>query len=244
MNTELVAVWNWAARLMLWMLVSAVLLSFIERFIHRFLMHRRTFPRALYRRLAFLESYLTAHAVLHHATYYRRFNFEADPVGREIDLRLGPGTAIRLYVGVIPLVLVLGLFEPLGAAVFSGLAVGHMYLWGLLHREMHVPASRLLQSFPAYRFLARYHFLHHRYPRFNLNLVNPLADMVLGTVARAEPRDIREMLRLGYLEPRHPRTLERLRRRVEEVDLPARRSKGVRGALAAAPETWNVSGEA
>lgn len=225
MNAELVAVGNWIVPLVLWVLASVALLSFIERFIHRFLMHRRVFPRALYRRLPFLQSYQTAHAVLHHATYYRRFNFEPDPVGRETDLRLGPETAIRLYAGVSPLVLALGLFDPLGAAVFSVLAIGYMYLWGLLHREMHVPASRLLQSLAAYRFLARYHFLHHRYPHLNFNLLNPLADVTFGTVARAAPRDIREMLRLGYLYPRHPRTAERLRGHVEEVDLPARASR-------------------
>ena len=197
MSDELVEAGRWAARLVLWISVSAMLLSFIERFIHRFLMHRRILPPALYRRLAFLEGYLNAHAVLHHATYYRRFSFEPDPVGREIDLRLGFHTAARLYAGVFPAVLVLGLIEPLGAAVFSVVAVGHMYLWGLLHHEMHVPASRALQDLAAYRFLARYHFLHHRYLRFNYNLVNPLADMMLGTVAHAKLCDVREMLRLG-----------------------------------------------
>jgi len=205
-----------------WVFASVVLLSFIEHFVHRALMHRRGLPPALYRRFAFLEGYWRAHAVLHHATYYRRFNFEPDPLGREIDMRLGVRTAARLYAGVFPLVLLLWLVEPVGAIVFSVVAFTHMYFWGLVHHEMHVPASGFLQRRAAYRFLARYHFLHHRYPVLNLNVVNPLADRVLGTIARPKPCDVREMLRLGYLRPRHPRTLQRLARHVELLELPAR----------------------
>jgi hypothetical protein len=201
--------------------VTVVLLSFIEHFVHRSIMHRRGLPLALYRRLSFLDGYWRAHAVLHHATYYRRFNFEPDPLGREIDMRLGLRTAARLYAGVFPAVLLLGLTEPMGAVVFSLAAVAHMYLWGVVHHEMHVPASHFLQRRAAYRFLARYHLLHHRYPGRNLNVVNPLADVVLGTLAHAKLCDVREMLRLGYLRPRDPRTLQRLGRRVEVFELPA-----------------------
>ena len=222
MSPELGEARNLASSLVLWMLVSIVLLSFVERFVHRVLMHRRILPAVLYRSLAFLDDYQQAHAVLHHRTYYRRFDFEPDPVGREIDLRLGPYTAVRLYAGVFPMVLALAMVDLLGAAVFSVVAVAHMYSWGLIHREMHVPTSRILNRLTAYRFLARYHYLHHRYPRLNFNLLNPLADFLLGTVARPMPCDIREMLRLGYLKPRHPRTLQRLGRRKERVELPAR----------------------
>ena len=222
MSIELGEARSLASSLVLWILASIVLLSFVERFVHRVLMHRRTLPAALYQYLAFLDDYQQAHAVLHHRKYYRQFNFEPDPVGREIDLRLGPYTAVRLYAGVFPMVLALAMVDLLGAAVFSVVAVAYMYSWGLIHREMHVPTSRVLKKLAMYRFLARYHYLHHRYPRLNFNLLNPLADFLLGTVARPMPCDIREMLRLGYLNPRHVRTLQRLGRRKECVELPAR----------------------
>jgi hypothetical protein len=223
---------NEMARVAGWVVASVVLLSFFEHFVHRAIMHRRGLAPTLYRRFAFLDGYWRAHAVLHHATYYRRFNFEPDPVGREIDMRLGLQTAARLYAGVAPAVLLFALAEPLGAVLFSALALTQMYAWGLVHHEMHVPASRFLQRRAVYRFLARYHFLHHRYPACNLNVVNPLADIVLGTIARPKLCDVREMIRLGYLRPRNPRTPQRLGCRPEVLELPAgggqRRNVGAR----------------
>ena len=208
-------------RTLLWVLASVVLLSFLEYFIHRAFMHRRSLPAWLSRRLDWLRQYHHAHAVLHHSTYFRRFNYEPDPVGQETDLRLGLATGVRLYAAASPLILGLSLIAPSGALVFSVAAGAHMYLWGLLHREMHIPRSQLLQRLAFYRLLARHHFLHHRYPGCNYNVVFPLADVVFGTVARAKACDLREMLRLGYLRAHRPKTLDRLARRTEHVALPA-----------------------
>ena len=49
------------------------------------------------------------------------------------------------------------------------------------------------QDWTIYRFLARYHWLHHRYPDKNFNVVFPLADYVLGTRARANDVDLQCM---------------------------------------------------
>jgi hypothetical protein len=199
-----------------------VLVSFLEHAIHRQLMHRRSLPASLYRRFAFLDRYQRAHAVLHHTTYYHRFDHEPDPVGREVDVTLGPWTALRLYLAVSPLVLCLACIDVIGAVVFTGVALVHMRLWGILHHEMHVPQSPFLQRLRAFRYLARHHFLHHRYPSRNYNVVIPIADAVLGTLARARPADVREMLRLGHLAPRDARTLARLELRPQRAELPAR----------------------
>jgi sterol desaturase/sphingolipid hydroxylase (fatty acid hydroxylase superfamily) len=50
-----------------------------------------------------------------------------------------------------------------------------------------------------YKFLARYHYLHHKYPHKNFNVVFPLADYVLGTHIRASTSDLEDMSRLGLL---------------------------------------------
>lgn len=205
-----------------WALTSVVLLSFVEYFVHRALLHRRFLPSSLYKRLPSIDEYFRAHAVLHHTRYYRLFNFEPDPLGREIDLTLGFYTAIRVYGAASPLVLALVLIAPEGAVIFSALAFVHMYLWGLLHHEMHVPTSIFIQRLAPYRFLARHHFLHHRYPRYNYNVIIPLADVLLGTLAQMKPCDLREMLRLGYLRPRHSMTHNYLAHRIKRIELPAR----------------------
>ena len=205
-----------------WAIVSVILLSFIEYFVHRAFLHRGILPSVLCKWLPSVDEYSRAHAVLHHTRYYRLFNFEPDPIGREIDLRLGLYTAIRLYAIASPLVLLLVLIAPAGAVIFSILAFAHMYLWGLLHHEMHVPSNIFINGLAPYRFLARHHFLHHRYRRYNYNVIIPLADVLMGTSAQPKQCDIREMLHLGYLRPRHSRTINPPTRWVKRTELPAR----------------------
>ena len=66
-------------------------------------------------------------------------------------------------------------------------------VWNHIHLEMHKPEQRNFSTWPIYRFLARYHWLHHRYPDKNFNVVFPLADYVLGTSACANEVDLQRM---------------------------------------------------
>lgn len=207
-----------------WFIPNIVVISVLEHLVHRHLMHRRPLPPQVYRWFPVLSRYLHAHATLHHTIYYRRFNFEPDPVGREVDMRLSLKTGALLYLSTIPLLSAMAWVDPICAASFSVAITAHMYLWGQLHHEMHIPASRFIQSCTSYRLLARYHYLHHRYPRKNFNVVIPLADFLFGTLAQARQCDLREMIRLGYLTPHHPKTLERLDHRKECPSLPAHRA--------------------
>ncbi len=52
---------------------------------------------------------------------------------------------------------------------------------------------------PVYKFLTRYHRLHHKYPNKNYNVVFPLADYLLDTSAHATAVDREQMARLGFL---------------------------------------------
>lgn len=229
MNVAAIYPGDGAIHLIVWFCVSIVLLSFIEYVLHRDFMHRKVFSGRLHRRLPFLEEYFRIHAILHHTTYYRCFNYEPDPKGREIDIRLGFRTGFRLFITIIPLVFVLGSVEPAGGILFLCMAIGLMNLWGLVHQEMHIPSSPFLQNLAMYRFLARRHFLHHRYPARNYNVVIPIVDWLMRTVAKAKPTDVRELIRLGFLVPRHQQTYRRLARHKSRPDLPARR--GSQGSL-------------
>jgi sterol desaturase/sphingolipid hydroxylase (fatty acid hydroxylase superfamily) len=55
---------------------------------------------------------------------------------------------------------------------------------------MHKPEERVFKNWSAYKFLAEYHWLHHRYPNKNFNVVLPFADYVLGTCARPKQADL------------------------------------------------------
>ncbi|MBI1860080.1 MAG: hypothetical protein HYR96_04075 [Deltaproteobacteria bacterium] len=75
-----------------------------------------------------------------------------------------------------------------------------------VHEYLHMPTERALAEAPwpiswfartpYFRFIARHHFLHHRYLRFNFNLVVG-ADLWRGKFRRPSNRDCAEMERLG-----------------------------------------------
>jgi sterol desaturase/sphingolipid hydroxylase (fatty acid hydroxylase superfamily) len=54
---------------------------------------------------------------------------------------------------------------------------------------MHKPEAKGFSRWPIYKFLAEYHWLHHRYPDKNFNVVFPCADYILGTCAVATEAD-------------------------------------------------------
>jgi sterol desaturase/sphingolipid hydroxylase (fatty acid hydroxylase superfamily) len=62
---------------------------------------------------------------------------------------------------------------------------------------MHVPTKTWLSNNPLYKTLARYHYLHHKYPGRNFNIVCPLADHLTRCVAKAKPEDLKMMKELN-----------------------------------------------
>ena len=83
--------------------------------------------------------------------------------------------------------------------MFVASAFAHNRLWNALHRQMHIPEDVFFKDWKVYRFLARYHFMHHQMNGRNFNVVCPLADFVLCRTAKPRVRDIRNMLTLGLL---------------------------------------------
>lgn len=184
-----------ALALLCWLLASLLVMSFVEHFVHKHLMHRRRLPAWLYRLVPFLDKVAHQHAKLHHRRYYRRFDFEPDPHGRHLDIHLDLwlGMALAAPVG-------LGLCAfgcVLGGAVFFLTVVAHHLVWNLVHEEMHIPTGRWFARTRAYRFLARYHEQHHRYAGRNFNVVLPFADYLLGAHMPVSALDERRMKQLG-----------------------------------------------
>jgi hypothetical protein len=83
--------------------------------------------------------------------------------------------------------------------MFVAVMTFHHWAWNKIHLEMHKPEQRSFSAWPVYKFLARHHCLHHRYPNRNFNVVFPLADYVLGTHARANEDDLKFMQQAGLL---------------------------------------------
>ena len=166
-----------------WVMFSAVLMSFIEHQVHSRLMHRRSF--------ASFKHTFEAHAIVHHKKHYSKI-FSDEPVapGQDKEIRL---TVHKAPIKAIPFAAIIALFSWLGAAVFVATVVFHHWAWNNIHLEMHKPEQKIFNSWPIYRFLARYHWLHHRYVDKNFNVVFPFADYVLGTHVQANEVDLKGM---------------------------------------------------
>jgi hypothetical protein len=68
-------------------------------------------------------------------------------------------------------------------------ALGFYYfLYEYLHFCMHVPKGRRLENTAWFRWLDEHHHMHHKRHFENLNVVLPLADLVLGTLVFPKER--------------------------------------------------------
>ncbi len=173
-----------------WFIFSCILMSFIEHQVHSRLMHRRSFAR--------FERTFQAHAIVHHKEHYsEHFTDEPVPVGEDKEIRL---TVQKAPIKAIPFALVIAIFSWPGALIFVFVATMHHWIWNKIHLEMHKPEHRGFSNWPIYKYLARYHWLHHKYPSKNFNVVIPFADFVLGTCAKASNHDLEEMYQLGFVK--------------------------------------------
>ena len=66
---------------------SYVIISFVEYVFHRYLMHEGL-PEWVYRLVPYLRAVLSEHRLHHRLYYQQRFDYEPDPVGYELNLRI------------------------------------------------------------------------------------------------------------------------------------------------------------
>ncbi len=165
-----------------WFIFSAVLMSFIEHFVHSKLMHRMS--------IAAFKRTFEAHALVHHKHYTKIFCDEPVAPGEDKEIRL---TVRKAPIKALPIAAVIALFSWQGAVIFIATVVFHHWAWNKIHLEMHKPEQRGFSNWRIYKFLQQYHWLHHRYQDKNFNVVFPFADYVLGTSVRATEADLRYM---------------------------------------------------
>ena len=180
-------------QLLAWFVVVAVVMSFIEHQVHRRLMHRK---HRLSGRLPALKKVFEHHAILHHGHYHQIFTDAPVPPGHDRHLRLSLTEGL---LEALPIAVLMTTLSWQGAMTFVMVVCLHHGMWNQIHLEMHKPEQRFFSQWATYKFLARHHYLHHRYPHKNFNVVFPLADYVLGTNVRASQADLEDMARLGLL---------------------------------------------
>ena len=164
--------------LALWLPLGLVLVSFAEYAAHRWLMHRWL-----------LYAFWFRHSILHHGRYYRTFDDEPHPVGREVNLRIAWGDTLLACALAAPL----GFVSLDGLAVLYALAILHRWTWNAIHAEMHLCEGRWFTRCPGvrhvYDWLRWKHFLHHQQPNRNFNVTLPLFDFLFCTDARPRAED-------------------------------------------------------
>jgi len=170
--------------------VSATLMSFVEHQVHRRLMHRK----GLLCRFSVFRKIFEHHAILHHGHYHQVFSDEPVAPGQDRGVRL----SIREgFFEALPVAALIALVSWQCAITLVIVVCLHHFLWNKIHLEMHKPEQRFFSDWPIYQFLARHHYLHHRHPDKNFNVVLPLADYVLGTNVQATSSDLIKMYRIG-----------------------------------------------
>ena len=175
--------------------ISVLFGSFFEYFIHKHVMHRGL---PLLRKKRYFDQQYKSHSILHHGTYYKKFDHEDDLLGKEESITFTKEEILAVQIGLLPALVFIAWFSPVVAICFSIVAFTHNNLWNIIHREMHQPKNPIWTRTLFYRFLARHHFLHHRHTDMNYNVVFPFADYVLNTRAIATIADNEAIAQLGY----------------------------------------------
>jgi hypothetical protein len=172
-----------------WFAAMVLLMSLVEHQVHCRLMHKK--PRNfLLRDLRARQRMFTSHAVEHHTQYRQHFHDTPVPPGEDRGIRLNVREGL---LEAVPISLLLGCFSLTGAIMFPLVVCLHHTIWNHIHLEMHKPTGRFFAQWPAYKFVARHHFLHHRHPDKNFNVAFPLGDFLCGTIATPTADDLEAM---------------------------------------------------
>lgn len=194
-----------------WLVFSYVLIAVLEWAGHAILMHRDTW---LSRRFKYFEETVQQHRNFHHGHCFpgRRFDLRRFEAGAEdqcfiknIDLK--PLTGLMASVPIWGTLL---WFYPVGGVIFITCVIAHHSLWGVVHRQMHTPRNERAAWFrnsPFLLWLARYHCLHHIYPKKNHSILFILPDFLFGTYYKPTEKDIETMREL-QLYPEQQQTAE------------------------------------
>jgi hypothetical protein len=162
-------------------LVSIVHSSFFEWTFHRFWLHRPWLPKDVF----------TAHTLVHHQLCKFDDTFHVhDPEQEEALAFQWWGGPLLVAINTVPYAAaawVLGLSHvpfPAWAFVIAFASTMFVYYLGYegFHHLMHKPTIGWIERSRFFRFIERHHRIHHVRMDRNLNVLLPLADLLLGTL--------------------------------------------------------------
>lgn len=146
--------------------------SFFEWTLHRYVMHRKTWPTFPFE----------LHAMIHHRLFRHDETFHAQNDEMKKHVTFVPRDYVLLLLVNTPVFVAVELLTGLPVLIGCWASVFvYLGLFDLLHWSFHVPKGRFFETWGWFRWLKQHHVLHHRYQNRNLNVVFPLADFVFRT---------------------------------------------------------------
>lgn len=163
--------------------------SFFEWAFHRFWLHRPWLPEDCFR----------AHTMIHHQLCKYEDTFHVTEEEQEEALHFQWwGGPVLVLINLAPWALLAwglsaaGWALPYAAFLATFGVVVALYYAGYegLHYLMHKPSIPAIENSGYFRFLKKHHALHHVYMDKNLNVLLPLADLLLGSLILEAPRSV------------------------------------------------------
>lgn len=162
-------------------LVAIVQSSFVEWAFHRYWLHRPWLPKDCF----------TQHTLIHHqlCKYDDTFHVTEEEQHEALTFAWWGGPTL-IAISAAPWVVTaltlqgLGVSLPYLAFLITFVAGVSLYYVGYegLHFLMHKPTVPFIERSRAFQFIKRHHRVHHVHMNRNLNVLLPLADLVLGTL--------------------------------------------------------------
>ena len=161
--------------------IAVVQSSFVEWAFHRYWLHRPWLPKGAF----------TSHTLIHHqlCKFDDTFRVVEEEQKEALSFAWWGGPTL-IAISTAPWALVglglwlAGLELPFTAFVAAFALTVSAYYVGYegLHYLMHKPTLRFVERSRYFRFIEKHHRIHHARMDRNLNVLLPLADLVLGTL--------------------------------------------------------------
>lgn len=155
--------------------VAVAFASIVEWLFHKYVLHRPVF--------GFLRFAFVSHALVHHKQFRHDDTYHISKEEYQDNVGFAWWHGIVLVVlGAIPFAAVaIALGKPWLTLVPIPIFYAYVMAFEYLHTIMHVPANRWIERRGFFIYLKEHHRLHHHRYGKNLNVVFPLADLLLGT---------------------------------------------------------------
>jgi hypothetical protein len=184
--------------------VGVVQSSFFEWAFHRYWLHRPWLPKECF----------TQHTLIHHQLCKFDDTFHVvEEEQHEALTFMWWGGPVLVAINIAPWVLLAVALSAMGASLpyltflITFAAVVSLYYAGYegLHFLMHKPSVPFIERSRPFQFIKRHHRIHHFHMNRNLNVLLPLADLVLGTLVTQAPAPLATPESARQIARRHSR---------------------------------------